>query len=67
LLVDELAHANASDSRHPKRYMDVEELLAAIKHFFFARKSYGHAGACATPDSAEGRSTMNRIAVQGAS
>ncbi len=28
-LVDELAHSNAPDSRHPKRYMDVEELLAA--------------------------------------
>lgn len=29
VLVDELAHTNAPDSRHPKRYMDVEELLAA--------------------------------------
>ncbi len=28
-LVDELAHTNAPDSRHPKRYQDVEELLAA--------------------------------------
>lgn len=28
-IVDELAHTNAPDSRHPKRYMDVEELLAA--------------------------------------
>jgi two-component system sensor histidine kinase KdpD len=28
-LVDELAHTNASDSRHPKRYQDVEELLEA--------------------------------------
>ena len=28
-LVDELAHTNASGCRHPKRYMDVEELLAA--------------------------------------
>ncbi|WP_201829390.1 sensor histidine kinase [Microvirga zambiensis] len=28
-LVDELAHTNAEGSRHPKRYMDVEELLAA--------------------------------------
>lgn len=28
-LVDELAHTNADGSRHPKRYMDVEELLAA--------------------------------------
>jgi two-component system sensor histidine kinase KdpD len=29
VLVDELAHSNAPGSRHPKRYMDVEELLAA--------------------------------------
>ena len=29
VLVDELAHTNALESRHPKRYMDVEELLAA--------------------------------------
>jgi two-component system sensor histidine kinase KdpD len=28
-LVDELAHTNAPGSRHPKRYMDVEELLDA--------------------------------------
>ncbi|KQP21869.1 histidine kinase [Methylobacterium sp. Leaf102] len=28
-LVDELAHTNAPDSRHPKRYQDVEELLDA--------------------------------------
>ena len=28
-LVDELAHENAPGSRHPKRYLDVEELLAA--------------------------------------
>ena len=28
-LVDELAHSNAPGSRHPKRYMDIEELLAA--------------------------------------
>jgi two-component system sensor histidine kinase KdpD len=27
ILVDELAHTNAPDSRHPKRYQDVEELL----------------------------------------
>src|SRR5262249_50585191 len=26
-LVDELAHTNAPGSRHPKRYLDVEELL----------------------------------------
>ncbi|HXC27243.1 MAG TPA: sensor histidine kinase KdpD [Stellaceae bacterium] len=29
VLVDELAHTNASGSRHPKRYLDVEELLDA--------------------------------------
>ncbi|MCC6471892.1 MAG: sensor histidine kinase KdpD [Alphaproteobacteria bacterium] len=29
LLVDELAHTNAEGSRHPKRYMDVDELLKA--------------------------------------
>jgi len=29
LLVDELAHTNAPGSRHPKRYQDVHELLAA--------------------------------------
>ncbi len=27
VLVDELAHTNASGSRHPKRYLDIEELL----------------------------------------
>ena len=29
VLVDELAHSNASGCRHPKRWQDVEELLAA--------------------------------------
>lgn len=29
VLVDELAHTNVAGSRHPKRYQDVEELLAA--------------------------------------
>jgi two-component system sensor histidine kinase KdpD len=29
VLVDELAHTNAPGGRHPKRYADVEELLAA--------------------------------------
>ncbi|MDV7213101.1 two-component system sensor histidine kinase KdpD [Azotobacter beijerinckii] len=29
ILVDELAHANVAGSRHPKRWQDVEELLAA--------------------------------------
>ena len=28
-IVDELAHTNVPGSRHPKRYLDVEELLAA--------------------------------------
>ncbi|MDB5551780.1 MAG: Sensor for high-affinity potassium transport system [Rhizobium sp.] len=28
VLVDELAHTNAPGSRHPKRYLDVQELLA---------------------------------------
>src|SRR5580692_3337661 len=29
VLVDELAHSNAPGSRHPKRYLDVEEIIAA--------------------------------------
>ena len=29
IIVDELAHTNAPDCRHPKRYQDVEELLDA--------------------------------------
>ena len=29
LLVDELAHSNATGSRHPKRWQDIEELLGA--------------------------------------
>lgn len=29
ILMDELAHTNVAGSRHPKRWMDVEELLAA--------------------------------------
>jgi two-component system sensor histidine kinase KdpD len=29
VLVDELAHTNAPESRHPKRFLDVEELLNA--------------------------------------
>src|SRR5271170_4930237 len=29
VLVDELAHADAPGSRHPKRYLDVEELIGA--------------------------------------
>lgn len=29
VIVDELAHSNAPESRHPKRYLDIEELLSA--------------------------------------
>ena len=29
IVVDELAHTNPGDSRHPKRYQDIEELIAA--------------------------------------
>ena len=29
VLVDELAHSNPEESRHPKRYQDIEELIAA--------------------------------------
>ncbi|MBR2690565.1 MAG: sensor histidine kinase KdpD [Aquamicrobium sp.] len=29
IVVDELAHTNAPESRHPKRYQDIDELLAA--------------------------------------
>ncbi len=29
IIIDELAHTNAPESRHPKRYQDVEELLNA--------------------------------------
>jgi len=29
IVVDELAHTNAPECRHPKRYLDVEELIAA--------------------------------------
>jgi two-component system sensor histidine kinase KdpD len=31
-LIDELAHTNAPDSRNPKRYQDVQEILAAGIH-----------------------------------
>jgi two-component system, OmpR family, sensor histidine kinase KdpD len=34
VLVDELAHTNAPGSRHPKRYLDVEELLARGIHVY---------------------------------
>jgi two-component system sensor histidine kinase KdpD len=34
ILVDELAHSNVAGSRHPKRWQDVEELLAAGIHVY---------------------------------
>jgi two-component system sensor histidine kinase KdpD len=34
VLVDELAHTNAPGSRHPKRYLDVEELLQHGIHVY---------------------------------
>ena len=34
VLVDELAHTNAPGSRHPKRYLDVEEIIAAGIYVF---------------------------------
>src|SRR5271165_2170701 len=34
VLVDELAHTNAEGSRHPKRYLDVEELLSRGIHVY---------------------------------
>src|SRR5450631_1551817 len=34
VLVDELAHTNAPGSRHPKRYLDVEELLSRGIHVY---------------------------------
>ena len=34
VVVDQLAHSNAADSRHPKRYQDVIELLNAGIHVF---------------------------------
>jgi two-component system sensor histidine kinase KdpD len=36
VLVDELAHTNTPDSRNPKRYQDVQELLAAGIHVISA-------------------------------
>ena len=34
VLVDELAHTNAAGSRHPKRYLDVEEILQPGIHVY---------------------------------
>lgn len=36
VIVDELAHTNAPDSRNPKRYQDVQEILAAGIHVISA-------------------------------
>ncbi len=36
MIVDELAHTNAPDSRNPKRYQDVQEILAAGIHVISA-------------------------------
>jgi two-component system sensor histidine kinase KdpD len=36
VLVDELAHTNSPDSRNPKRYQDVQEILAAGIHVISA-------------------------------
>lgn len=36
LIVDELAHSNPPDCRHPKRYQDIEELLEAGIHVWTA-------------------------------
>ncbi len=36
VVVDELAHTNAPDSRNPKRYQDVQEILAAGIHVISA-------------------------------
>src|SRR5271163_1129403 len=36
IVVDELAHTNAPESRHPKRWQDVEELLDAGVHVWTA-------------------------------
>src|SRR4026209_2000068 len=38
-LVDELAHTNAAGSRHPKRYLDVEELLSKGIDVYTTRNS----------------------------
>src|ERR1700720_4068397 len=34
VLVDELAHTNAPGSRHPKRYLDIEELMSRGIHVY---------------------------------
>ena len=42
VLVDELAHTNAPGSRHPKRYLDVEELLNARHRRLHHRQHPAH-------------------------
>ncbi len=42
VLVDELAHTNAEGSRHPKRYMDVEELLGSRHRRLFDPERAAH-------------------------
>ncbi len=41
-LVDELAHTNAPGSRHPKRYLDVEELLSPRHRRLHRRQHPAH-------------------------
>ena len=41
-LVDELAHTNAPGSRHPKRYLDVEELLQSRHRRLYDRQHPAH-------------------------
>ena len=49
-LVDELAHTNAPGSRHPKRYLDVEELLVA-RHRCLHRRSTSSTSKASTTSS----------------
>ena len=42
VLVDELAHTNAPGSRHPKRYLDVEELLSHGIDVYYHRQHPAH-------------------------
>ena len=42
VLVDELAHTNATGSRHPKRYLDVEELLNRGINVYTTRQHSTH-------------------------
>ncbi|STR25800.1 Sensor protein KdpD [Janthinobacterium lividum] len=58
ILMDELAHSNVAGSRHPKRWQDVEELLAAgidvlstvnVQHLESLNDVVGGSRACAWP------------------